>query len=594
LLNSNFFDLTKKFVSELNTFFQTAPSASPEQIFDKFTALLSPKNIPDLRYVLSQLMTCLLQHPDVVVKATHNYLGQLSLLWQQINSPDDQSETIIQPNKFDRRFKDHEWQQNPYFNTVMQNYLLWVNWINDIIDHLPDLDALTRQKILFYVKQFTDSVAPTNFFWSNPETMRTVIETGGQSVIQGLSNFLKDLDQRTGELRISMVDPEAFRVGDNIAITPGQVIYQNELFELIKYHATTKQVYETPLLIVPPCINKYYIFDLRPENSFIKWCCDQGLNVYIMSWVNPDHNLAHKTLEDYVLQGVYEAVQNVCNVTGLKQINALSFCIGGNLLCSLNAYLTVKDSQNNPLKSTTYLATIFDFSKSGDVNLFLNEHQLTGLEQQAKIDGYICGRTLAQGFNLLRANDLIWSFMINNYYLGKTPQALDFLFWNADTTNLPSTMYIEYLRKFFLENCIINAHTLSIKDQSLDFGKVTTPTYIFSTKEDHIALWQSGYAATTLFKDCCTFVLGGSGHIAGVFNAPHNAKYNFWCDGEMTQSALHWLETSLEHSGSWWTHWLGWITTHAGPITDSAPNDAPYMQNLGPAPGTYVIPVVQK
>ncbi len=532
-------------------------------------------------------------HPQVFYDATETYARDLQDLWKKNSwgslSGGDGFVKVASasPQKGDRRFNDEEWHNNPFFKFIMDNYLLWSQWLEDIAHQLKNLDPDTALKVQFFLRQLRDAMAPTNIFWLNPQALRRTLDTQGANILQGIENLLQDLEKGEGQLDISIVDQSAFVLGKNIATTPGFVVYEHPLFQLIQYTPTTPKVYQLPLLIVPPCINKYYIFDLRPENSFVKWCLDQGLTVFVISWVNPDERLANKTFSDYILEGLGHAVEIIKDICRVPHINALGFCIGGNFLACLSAYLAGKKGIN-PLRSTSYLATIFDFEHCGDYKVFINKKQIVALERQVKEKGYFDGRMLAKTFNLIRANDMVWSFVINNYYMGEKPKALDLFYWNSDSTNLPATMYLQYLKACFLENRLIKPGGLVIQDVALDLGKITIPSFILSTKADHIAPWKSGYEGARRMGGPTRFVLGGSGHVAGILNHPHAHKYQYWLHDELLPSADDWIKKAQAHEGSWWQTWLEWLKPLSADLVKArTPGSKKYPQ-IEPAPGRYV------
>lgn len=498
-----------------------------------------------------------------------------------------EEKAIIFSPRGDRRFKDPSWETNPSFNFLKQSYLLWERWITDVSAHIEGLDDQTAQKVTFYTRQMANSLAPNNYFWANPEVLKKTLETKGLNLLQGISNFLKDLEEGRGTLKISMVEKNAFSVGHNVATTPGKVVFQNSLVQVIQYAPRTSKVYEVPILLIPPCINKFYIFDLRESNSFVRWLLEKGFSVFIISWVNPTtKHLAHKTFEDYVTEGVGAAVEAVSRLTQQPQINALGFCIAGNFLASYAGYCA--SDQRDPLKSATYLATLFDFSKAGDLQVFIDEPHLAQMEKAIKKRGFFDGEVLSRTFNLLRSNDLIWSFVINNYLMGQDPMAFDLLYWNSDSTNLPAAMYLFYLRKMFLENSLLKPGGLLIKGKPVDLSKVKIPTFILNTREDHIAPWRCGYAGAQTFAGPTRFVLGGSGHVAGIFNHPKSNKYSFWLGDLGQKTADTWLKAAIETRGSWWEEWEKWLSKLSGRKIPARQPGSEKFPPLEEAPGSYV------
>lgn len=534
---------------------------------------------------------------DQLFKATKDYASDLSVLMQKMFltptfgsfKAQDESPPVITEASKDKRFRGEGWKKSPYFSFLKQSYLLWNRWMEDVFTDINGLSPQEQRRVNFYVRQLCDAMSPSNIPWMNPDALQKSLESGGQSVLKGLENLYRDFEKGKGRLDISMVDEGAFKLGENIATTPGKVVYQNELIQLIQYEASTKQVFETPVLIVPPCINKYYVFDLRPENSFVRWLRDQGYTVFIISWVNPSQDLSKKSFEDYVLEGVLEAARVSAEICHVDQINAMGFCIGGNFLAIANAYAATK--KHNPFKSATYLATIFDFSKAGDLTIFIEDQNLDNLERAMQKQGYMDGEHLKRTFNLLRANDLIWSFVINNYFLGDKPTAFDFLYWNSDSTNLPAKMYTYYLRKFFYENLLIKPDALKVADVGIDLGQIKTPSFFLNTIEDHIAPWQSGFAGTQAFKSAAKkFVLAGSGHVVGIFNPPSKNKYSFFENDHLQKSPDAWLQSAKESLGSWWSSWIKWVESYAGKKVPARKIGSIKYMPLEDAPGSYVLP----
>lgn len=493
---------------------------------------------------------------------------------------------IIEPSKGDKRFSDDAWEKKVPYNYLKQSYLLWNRWVNDITEDLEGVDPKAAHKVQFYTRQMVDAFSPSNYMFSNPEAARKALETGGKSVMKGISNFLRDLDEGQGQLSIKMVNREAFELGKNIAVTPGKVIYQNDLIQLIQYAPTTEKVFQYPILLIPPCINRFYIFDLRANNSFVKWLIDQGFTVFMVSWVNPDEKLAHKRYEDYVFEGVKAAVDVMKEITGEAHVNALGYCIGGNFLATYSGYAA--GEQDASLNTASYLATLFDFENSGDLQVFIDEKQLDDIESRTHAQGYLDGETLARTFNILRANDLIWSFVINNYLLGEEPLAFDLLYWNSHSTNLPATMYTYYLRNMFHRNLLIQPGGLTIKGRPLNLSQTTTPTFILNTKDDHIAPWWCGYAGTKVFKGPTKFLLGGSGHVAGIFNHPTSGKYGYWTNDNLTGDYKSWFEQAKMNPGSWWGEWLEWMKKFNKKMVPARTPGSKKYQPLEDAPGSFV------
>ncbi len=497
------------------------------------------------------------------------------------------AQAVVEPSRDDKRFRDPAWQEGAIFDFIKQSYLLSARWVQSLVKNVEGLDDQTAQKVDFYTRQFVDAVAPSNFVLTNPEVLRTTLETGGDNLVKGLENLLDDLERGKGQLLIKMTDPKAFQIGKDIVVTPGKVVYENELMQLIQYAPTTGEAYERPLLIIPPWINKFYILDLRPDNSFIKWAVDQGHTVFVISWVNPDRRLAQKTFDDYLQEGFFAALDAVEKATGEGQANVIGYCLGGTLLASGLAVLAARKQQKR-VASATYFVALVDFADAGEVRVFIDEAQLAALDERMNERGFLDARDLHTTFNMLRANDLIWSFVVNNYLLGRDPFPFDLLYWNSDSTRMPAAMHSFYLHKMYQENLLSRPGSLELCGVPVDLRKIRTPSYIVSTKEDHIAPWKSVYAATQLYKGPCRFVLGASGHIAGVVNPPAANKYGYWTNDALPSSPEEWLNGADQHAGSWWTDWRDWVAAHGGKkVAARIPGDGT-LKPIEDAPGRYV------
>ena len=495
----------------------------------------------------------------------------------------DPAQPVIEPAKGDRRFRHEEWEDNVVFDYIKQSYLLAARWMQHTVEGIDGLDPKTARKIDFYTRQFTDAMAPTNFAMTNPEVLRATIDSNGENLVNGLNNMLEDLERGNGRLKIRMSDETAFKVGENLATTPGKVVLRTDIFELIQYTPTTSEVYERPLLIFPPWINKFYIMDLKPENSFIRWMVDQGYTVFIVSWVNPDERLAAKSFEDYMLEGIVAAVDAVCDITGAKKINTIGYCIAGTLLAATLSYMAVRKDQR--IATATFLAAQVDFSEPGELEIFVDEEQLKSIDERMSEKGYLEGTEMATTFNLLRANDLIWSFVINNYLLGKDPFPFDLLYWNGDSTRMPRALHLFYLREMYHNNALAKPGGITLGGVPIDLTKVRIPIYLQSAKEDHIAPFTSVFRGTKLFKGPVRFILAGSGHIAGVINAPAAKKYQYWTNDDAPKTLEKWLEGAAEHPGSWWPDWDAWLSKQSGKkVPARKPKDA-----ITDAPGSYVL-----
>jgi len=499
----------------------------------------------------------------------------------------DEQKPVIEPDSRDKRFKDEAWQESTVFDFLKQSYLLSARWLQHSVADVSGMDAHTTRKIDFYTRQFVDALSPSNFLMTNPEVLKATIESNGQNLVNGLENLLEDLERGKGHLQISMTDTKAFEIGKNIALTKGKVVHQNDLMQLIQYEATTKEVFKTPVLIMPAWINKFYILDLQPENSLVKWLVDQGHTVFIVSWVNPDAALSKKSFDDYMMEGPLAAMDVIEKITGEKEISIGGYCLGGTLLSITLAWLHAKKQQHR-VKSATYLTTMIDFTEAGELSVFVDEEQLKMLEARMSETGYLEGSEMAMTFNMLRANDLIWSFVVHNYLLGKDPFPFDLLYWNSDSTRMPATMHSFYLRNMYQKNLLIKPGALKIGGVPIDLGTITTPSYILSTREDHIAPWKSTYAATQIYKGEMRFVLSGSGHIAGATNSPNKKKYGYSTNEKLPKTPDAWLAGAKDHEGSWWPDWNKWQNKFGGPKVPARSVGGGKIKPIEDAPGSYV------
>ena len=493
-------------------------------------------------------------------------------------------EPVVEPEPGDNRFKDPDWSNTQFFDFWKQAYLITSRWAEDLTRNTEGVDEKTRKKALFYLNQMMTAMSPSNFPLTNPEVIRTTLATNAENLVQGMAHFVHDLEQSKDLLRISQSDLSAFEIGRNLAVTPGKVVFQNDLIQLIQYAPATEEVYQRPLLIVPPWINKYYILDLVPEKSFVKWAIEQGFTVFLVSWVNPDARLAQKTFEDYMREGILAAIDAVIRQTKSPKINALGYCVGGTLLAATLAYMTAKGDKR--VASATFLAAQVDFSEAGDLLVFIDDTQLKALEEMMAEQGYLDGSRMAAVFNMLRPRDLIWPYVVNNYLLGKKPFPFDLLYWNADSTRLPAANHAFYLREFYHLNRLAKGE-MELGGVRLDLSRVKIPVYELFTKEDHIAPAASVFRGSRLFGGRVRHVMAGSGHIAGVVNPPAKQKYQFWSDGKGT-SLEEWMATARETAGSWWPDWMAWLAGHSGskvPARD--PSNGP-LWAIEDAPGSYV------
>lgn len=547
---------------------------------------LDPLNVGGAFLEMTKKM---MEDPQKLFELQTAYWQDYMQLWQNSARQwfGEPAEPTIEPERGDRRFKDEGWSDNAAFDFIKQSYLLTARYMQAGVQDVEGLDDKTAKKVDFYTKQFVDAMSPSNFAMTNPEVLRATFESKGENLVRGLEHLVSDLERGKGRLAISMTDMDAFEVGDNIAVTPGKVVYQNDLIQLLQYTPTTEKVYKRPLLIIPPWINKFYILDLRPKNSFIKWATDQGLTVFVVSWVNPNEKLSQKTFEDYMVEGPLAAMDAIEQATGERELNAIGYCLGGTLMASTLAYMSAKGTADR-VKSITYFTTLVDFDNAGDLCIFIDDEQLASLEQKMSKKGYLEAADMSTTFNMLRANDLIWSFVINNYLLGKDPFPFDLLYWNSDSTRMPAAMHSFYLRNMYQNNLLTKPGGISLKGTPIDLAKIETPTFILSTKEDHIAPWKATYSGTQLYGGTVKFCLSGSGHIAGVVNPEGSEKYGYWTYGRNPKDPDAWFEKAKQHPGSWWPEWGKWIGKFGGgKVAARVPGDGK-LKVLEDAPGSYV------
>ena len=497
----------------------------------------------------------------------------------------EQVQPVAEPDPSDNRFKDPEWSSNPYFDFWKQAYLLTTNWAEDVLQQTEGLDGPARQKAEFYLRQLSSAFSPSNFPMTNPEVVRETFATNGNNLVRGMTHLVDDMEKSGDLLKISQTDTAAFEVGRNLATTPGKVVFQNDIFQLIQYTPTTDKVREVPLLVVPPWINKYYILDLTPPKSLLKYAVDQGFTVFVVSWVNPDESLSHKSFEDYMLEGVLTATDAVTRETGVEKINVVGYCVGGTLLGSTLAYLAARGEE--PYRSVTFLTTQLDFSKAGDLLLFTTDSQLASLGKMMAERGYLDGSRMANVFNMMRPRDLIWPYIVNNYMLGKKPFPFDLLYWNQDSTRMPAANHGFYLGEFYNANKLAKGE-MTLAGVKLDLKKIKLPVFEVATKEDHIAPAKSVFIGSKMLGGPVEFVLAGSGHIAGVVNPPDKMKYQYWTANKAAADTLEeWIGMAKTHPGSWWPYWVEWVTKHSGDWTiPREPGET--LGVIEDAPGSYV------
>lgn len=545
---------------------------------------LDPMNI---RQSYLEFFDKLAADPSKVFSLQAGFMQDWVHLWQEsaLKFMGQDGKTLFEPDKGDRRFKNDAWQENALFDFIKQSYLLTCRWMDKTVHDVEGLTPEQREKLAFQTRLLAGALSPTNYMLTNPEVLEETARTGGENLVRGLENLMADLERGKGQLKISTTDYTAFKLGENIATTPGRVVYQNDLMQLLQYEPVSKTCFQTPLLIVPPWINKYYILDLKAENSFVRWATEQGHTVYMISWVNPGPELAQKRFEDYMSEGVLDAITQIKQITGEEQVNAVGYCLGGTLLAVTLAYLAVAEKHNAPrIKSATFLTTLLDFEMAGDLKLFLDKGQIEALDKLMQKNGVLPGAEMQKTFNLLRANDLIWSFVVNNYLMGKEPFPFDLLYWNDDCTNMPSAMHRFYLKNMYVDNVLKDPGGVTMKGVPIDLRKISVPTYFLSTREDHIAPWMATYKGAKLFNGPCTFTLAASGHVAGVVNHPDKNKYCYWVADQNPENAENWMDGAAQHEGSWWTHWQSWLAPQSGAdISARKPTEG-----IEPAPGSYV------
>jgi len=534
-----------------------------------------------------ELAAQMLANPARLAESQMNLWWEYMSLWQgsMLRLMGAQATPVAVPAKGDKRFKHEDWHEHFLFDYIKQSYLITARWMHDQVASVEGLDEQTKKKVDFFTRQYIDALAPSNFALTNPEVFRETVASGGQNLVKGLNNLLDDIERGGGQLRISMTDSKAFELGVNIATTPGKVVFQNELMQLIQYEPTTRKVWKRPLLVIPPWINKYYILDLREKNSFLRWAVGEGMTVFVVSWVNPDEKLAHKDFEDYLTEGTLAALDAIAKATGEDDVNVIGYCLGGTLLAATLGHLAAKKDKR--IASATFMTSLIDFTAAGELEVFIDEAQVASLEKKMNERGYLEGSEMASTFNMLRANDLIWSFVINNYLLGRDPFPFDLLHWNCDSTRMPAAMHSFYLRNMYMNNLLVKPDALTLAGTKIDLSKVTTPAYFVSAIEDHIAPWKTTYAGTQILNGKSQFVLSGSGHIAGMVNPPAANKYAFWTNEKLPATPDAWFANAKQHEGSWWPNWRQWVTPHLGREVPARVPGKGKLKVIEAAPGTY-------
>ncbi len=558
-------------------------------VFTHATDQSGPSDPFGMGAAMQETWASALSHPDRLLQAQSSLMDGYMNLWASAATrmAGGTAEPVIAPQSGDRRFRDPAWSENPFFDTIKQAYLLNARFLSDMLTAAEDLDPKTRRKVEFLTRQMIDAASPSNFPLTNPEVLEEMRRTRGENLLRGLSNLCEDLERGNGRLHLRQTDPEGFKVGEDLASTPGQVVFKNRLIELIQYAPTTEQVHETPLLIFPPWINKFYILDMREGNSMIRWLTGQGFTVFLVSWVNPDKSFADWGFEQYITEGIVAALDAVEQATGQKTVNAVGYCIGGTLLATALAWFA-KTGQEKRVGSATFFAAQTDFEDAGELSLFTDETWMAEIEKLMDAQGGVLdGSAMADTFNMLRANDLIWSFYVNNYLLGREPRSFDLLFWNADQTRMPKALHLTYLNRFYRENALSKGE-LQLFGETLSLKPVKTPVYLQATETDHIAPYESVYRGARLFGGPVRFVLAGSGHIAGVINPPDAGKYQHLLNPDLPETAAEWRAGATERPGSWWPDWAAWLADKSGPMIPAREPGDGALKPLYPAPGQYV------
>jgi polyhydroxyalkanoate synthase len=522
--------------------------------------------------------------PAAAARLTEQYNARLETLWERaVAGGGDHRGRDAHGTAHDRRFVAKEWREYPYFAWLKDVYLLYADYVRELAT-LADADPESKKRLQFFARQYADAIAPSNFLATNPEAIRLALQSGGASLAHGLANLLNDAQRG----RIALTDESAFAVGRNLALTPGSVVFRNELIEIIQYAPTTPHVYRRPLVIVPPCINKYYILDLKPENSFVRHAIAEGHTVFIISWRNIPAELGQLEWDDYLQQGVLAAIDVAQEISGSKTVNTLGFCVGGTLLACALAVLAARRAHS--VASVTLLTTMLDFADPGEIGVYVSREYLAAREPGLVAGGRVHGGELANAFASLRPNELVWNYVVSNYLKGRTPPAFDLLYWNGDSANLPGPMYAYYLRNMYLDNRLREAGALTMCGEKVELSRIGAPCYVYASREDHIVPWRSAYRSTGLLGGDLCFVLGSSGHIAGVVNPPQFQKRNYWTNDLLTDDADDWFARAESCTGSWWPHWYSWVAGHGGGMRQAPKRTGNARHRpLDPAPGRYVV-----
>ena len=552
----------------------------------------SSGNLTDIANVLGKVSEYWLCDPQRALQAQTDLFGRYLSLWNASiqTMAGEKSSDVITPEKGDRRFNDSEWDENQFFSFMKQTYLLTSDWAKNLVEETEGLDEHTKHKAVFYTQQLINALSPTNFPITNPQVLRETFESNGQNLVEGMKMLAEDIAAGDGELKLRQTDTTAFTVGKDVANTPGKVVAQNEVCQLIQYTPATEKVLKRPLLIVPPWINKFYILDLNPEKSFIKWCVDQGHTVFVISWINPDEKQAGKSFEHYAREGILNALDVIGDICGKKKkkckVNAIGYCVGGTLLAVTMALMAKTGDKR--IKSATFFTAQVDFTYGGDLKVFVDEEQISQVEASMATKGYLDGAKLSSAFNMLRSRDLVWPYVVNNYMRGKKPLPFDLLYWNSDSTRMPAANHSFYLRNCYLENKLSKGE-MELGGEKLDLNEIRIPIYNLATKEDHIAPARSAYLGSQFFGGPVTYVLTGSGHIAGVVNPPAGNKYQYWTGGKPVGEFDNWFKSATETPGSWWPHWHQWILDRNDKMVSPPKMGSKNYEPMEDAPGSYVM-----
>ncbi|MFL5259413.1 MAG: PHA/PHB synthase family protein [Hyphomicrobiales bacterium] len=544
--------------------------------------------IDQVAKTLSSVVQSYASDPQKLMNAQMQLWTGYGELWQATwkRLLGEETGPVASPERNDRRFTDRDWKEHAFFDFLKQFYLISARWAVDLVKKADGIDEHTRRKARFYVEQIANAFSPSNFALTNPEVLRATLASNGANLVEGLKHLEADLDPGDGLLRIKQTDTSAFEVGKNVATTPGKVVFENDTVQLIQYEPATRQVHEIPLLIIPPWINKFYILDLNPKKSFIRWATEQELAVFVVSWVNPDATLGHKTFADYMRDGFLAAVDAVQKATGAEKINVAGYCVGGTLVACSLGWMAAKGDDR--VQSVTFLAAQVDFEKAGDLLVYVDDEQVKWIEERMSEKGFLPGRRMADAFNLLRSNDLIWSYVVNNYMLGREPMPFDLLYWNADTTRMPASVHSTYLRDCYLHNRLSRGKMV-LDGVAIDLKKVKVPIYNLAAREDHISPPASVIRMGRFFGGETRFLVTGSGHIAGIVNPPDARKYQYWTsDAPANGDFEEWMKGAQEHPGSWWPDWLAWIAPNSGKMVDARPPGGGKLEPIEDAPGRYV------